>query len=87
MKRTGGGRFEAPVSNGIDDERYGTSFSWIGRYGKVGKVGRYCGMLQVPVVSLQSAVASNDLVAMDRPPSGRCNVKYMYRQCARHSDT
>lgn len=30
---------------------------------------------------------SNDLVAMDRPPSGGCNVKYMYRQCARHSDT
>lgn len=35
-------------------------------------------MLQVPVVSLQSALASqgfNDLVAMDRPLSGGCNVK------------
>lgn len=60
--KIGGGRFEAPVSNGIDDERYGTSFSWEVDMGKVG-IG---GMLQVPVVSLQSAVASKALTILWR---------------------
>lgn len=47
-------------------------------------------MLQVPVVSLQSAVASkgsNDLVAMDRPLSGGCDVKCGIDNVPNTSDT